>query len=111
MKFQQCLRREDVAAKLLNSRPLFVIPIFTRGRSGDASVGGRESRGRIIKRKGRKWVEAFRKRSRNVCKYDGGRITYVKAWKAERPISIKFPDPFRINLDMHEIFKNKMITP
>ena len=27
-----------------------------------------------------------------------------------RAISIKIPDTYRINLDMHEIFKNKMIT-
>lgn len=30
--------------------------------------------------------------------------------KERRAISIKIPDPYRINLDMHEIFKNKMIT-
>ena len=31
------------------------------------------------KEKGRKRVEVFRKRGGNVCKHDGGRITYVKA--------------------------------
>lgn len=36
------------------------------------------------KGKGRKRVAAFRIRRGNVCKYDGGRITYVKARWSDR---------------------------
>lgn len=47
--------------------------------------------GNSERRGGRKCAAAFRKRTRNVCKYDGGRITYVKAWKAERTYFHKTP--------------------
>lgn len=76
--------------------PLSVVLIFTswdralsasgkRKRETDGGSGGGGSR---------KCAAAFRKRTRNVCKYDGGRITYVKAWKSWGTYFHKILSPF-----------------